>query len=168
LRKHIITPGAQEVLRLFLNFLTACGHQPTGWKSHKTKLLLKQGKDPARVGNYRPVTIGSLLSRIYWGIFAQKLRTVMRFSNRLKGFVDEAGCFNNVHIVNETLKLGKKRSGLVVVQLDISKAFDTVPNEAIKYALEKKGTPSYVTKFIMDSYEETSTVIKYGKHEIKV
>jgi ribosomal protein S15P/S13E len=168
LRKHIINPGTQEVLRLFFNFVTACGHQPTCWKCYRTTLLLKQGKDPSRVENYRPVTIGSLLSRIYWGIFDQKLQLVVRFTARQKGFVDEAGCFNNVHILNETLKLGKKRSGLVAVQLDISKAFDTVPHEAIGYALKKKGIPGYVTQSIKDSYEGISTIIKHRKHEIKL
>jgi hypothetical protein len=133
-------PGAQEILRFFFNFITACGQQPTPWKSHTT-LLLKQGKDPSRVENYRPVTIGSLLSRIYWGIFDQKLRAVVRFTPRQKGFVDEAGCFNDVHILNETLKLAKKTTGVVVVQLDISKAFDTVPHEAIEKALRTKETP---------------------------
>jgi hypothetical protein len=64
----------------------------------------------------------------------------MRFTTSQKGFVDEAGCFNNVHILNETLKLGKKRSGLVAVQLDISKAFDTVSHEAIGHALKRKGS----------------------------
>jgi hypothetical protein len=93
---------------------------------------------------------------------------VTSFTSRQKGFVDEAGCFNNVHILNEILKLGKKRSGLVVVQLDISKAFDTVPHEAIDHALKKKGIPEYVRKFIKDSYKGMSTVIKQGNHEIEI
>jgi hypothetical protein len=96
--------GTQEVLRLFFHFITACGYQPTSWKSHRT-LLLKQGKDPARVETYRPVTIGSLLSRIYWGILDQKLRSLIKFTTHQKGFVDEVGCFNSVHILNQTLKL---------------------------------------------------------------
>jgi hypothetical protein len=29
LRKHVLNLGTQEVLRLFFNFITACGHQPT-------------------------------------------------------------------------------------------------------------------------------------------
>jgi hypothetical protein len=154
------------VLRLFFNFIIACGHQPTHWKNHRTTPLLKEGKDPVQVENYRPVTIGSLLSRIYWGIFDQKLRSVMSFTTHQKGFVDEAGCFNNAHILNETLKLGKKRSGLVAVQLDISKPFDTVPHEVIGHGFKKKGIPEYVTEFIKDSYEGTSTTFKQGNHEI--
>jgi hypothetical protein len=168
LRKHITDPGTQEVLRLFYNFITACGRQPTRWKSHKTILLPKRGKDPARVENYRPITIGSLLSRVYWGILDQKLRAAISFTPRQKGFVNEAGCFNDVHILNETLKLAKQRARLVVVQLDISKAFDTVPHEAIEEALRKKRIPSYVTKFIRDAYEGATTIIKYGKYGIEV
>lgn len=108
------------------------------------------------------------MSRIYWGILDQKLRLVVKFTPRQKGFVDEAGYFNNVHILNEILKLGKKRQGLVVVQLDISKAFDTVPHEGIEYALKRKGIPGYVTKLIKDFYEGISTVIKHRKYEIQI
>jgi hypothetical protein len=167
-KKHIINPGIHQVLRLFFNFITACGHQPTRWKSHRTTLLLKEGKDPARAENYRPVTTGSLLSRVYWGILDQKLRSVMSFTPRQKGFVNEAGCFNNVHILNETIKLAKKKSGLVAVQLDISKAFDTVPHEVIGHALRKKGIPEYVIELIKNSYEGVLTTIKRGKDKIQI
>jgi hypothetical protein len=72
LRKH--RSEIQGILRLLYRFITACSQQPSLWKQNTTALLLKQGKDPARLGGYRPVTIGSLLSRLYWGILSQKLR----------------------------------------------------------------------------------------------
>jgi hypothetical protein len=68
----------------------------------------------------------------------QKLRAHITTSPRQKGFVREAGCFNDVHILNEALKLAKTTKGLVAVQLDISKAFDTVPHAAIEDALSRK------------------------------
>jgi hypothetical protein len=43
--------------------------------------------------------------------------------------VSEAGCFNNVHALAELLRLAKARTGMVLIQLDISKAFDTIPHE---------------------------------------
>ena len=65
--------------------------------------------------------IGSILSRLYWGIIDYRLRERLSFSPRQKGFVHESGCFNNVHIVNEILRAAKAQTEITVVQLDIAK-----------------------------------------------
>ncbi|CAH2020912.1 unnamed protein product [Acanthoscelides obtectus] len=62
------------------------------------------------------------MSRIYFGIIDSKLRAKARFSPRQKGFMNESGCFNNIHILNELLRHSKAKNGLVVTQLDVSKA----------------------------------------------
>jgi DNA-binding ferritin-like protein len=66
------------------------------------------------------------------------------------------------------MKLAKKKSGLVAVQLDISKAFDTVPHQAIEDALTKKGIPQYIAKLTRGSYKEVNTIISAGTTEVKV
>jgi hypothetical protein len=89
LRKHVMHLGTQEILRVLFSLITACGIQPSMWRNHGTTLLLKEGKDPARAESYKPVTIGSLRSGIYRGIFDQKLRSKIGFTPRQKGFVIE-------------------------------------------------------------------------------
>jgi hypothetical protein len=143
-KEHITRAITQEILRQLYTLITVCGRQPTTWRENKTTLLLKQGKGPDDVRNYRPVTISSILSRVFWGIIDQKLRSFVRFSPRQKGFIDEAGCFNNIHIINEIIRQAKKKTGITVVQLDIAKAFDTIPHKAIGDALRRKGTPEAI------------------------
>jgi hypothetical protein len=75
----------------------------------------KQGKDQSNIENYRPLTIGSILCRTYWGIIDKKLRQVFTFSPRQKSFVHETECFNNVHIFDEIIRAAKKLDGLVAV-----------------------------------------------------
>jgi hypothetical protein len=91
---------------------------PSEWKN-RTVLLPKPGKDSTKVENYRPITIGSLLDRVFWDIIDQRLREKTAFSPRQKGFVNEAGCFNNLHIFNELLSKAKRSKGVVADQLDI-------------------------------------------------
>jgi hypothetical protein len=62
-----------------------------------------------------------------------------------KVFVNEAGCFNNVHILNKILRAAKKK-GLVAVQPDISKAFDTIPHKVTGDALWKKGISKFMAQ----------------------
>ncbi|KAG5868426.1 hypothetical protein JTB14_029042 [Gonioctena quinquepunctata] len=74
---------------------------PSEWRKNRIILIPKEGKDDKKAENYRPITISSILSRIYFGILDQRARGVVRFSPRQKGFVMEAGCFNNAQIFEE-------------------------------------------------------------------
>ena len=93
---------------------------------------------------------------------------MIAFSPRQKGFVHETCCFNNIHTLNETLKAGKTKDGLVAIQLDIAKAFDTVPHKAVDAALEGLGLPQCVRESIMNSYMNLSTTIEYGGSKSEV
>jgi hypothetical protein len=66
------------------------------------------------------------------------------------------------------MKLAEKGPGLVAVQLDISKTFDTVPHQAIEGALLRKGVPEYVAKLIRESYDNVRTVITSGTTEVPI
>jgi hypothetical protein len=87
---------------------------------------------------------------------------MISFSPRQKGFVHESGCFNDVHTLNEIKKARKARNGLVTIQLDIAKAFDTIPYKAIEAALECLGPPSFARESIMNSYTSLSSTIEYS------
>jgi hypothetical protein len=52
------------------------------------------------VQNYTPITICSILRRLYWGINDKNVWNVIDYSARPVGFVHETECFNNVHTLN--------------------------------------------------------------------
>jgi hypothetical protein len=57
--------------------------------------------------------------------------------------------------------------GMVTIQLDITKAFDMVPHNAIDAALHSLGLPQRVRESIMNSYIGLSTTIQYsGTHTV--
>lgn len=169
-KKDVQTIAMKEVLRLWFNIIMVRAYQPVAWRTNRTTLLPKEGQDKSKATNYRPITISSILARLYWGIVDQKLRKCVKMTLRQKGFTSEAGCFNNVHILSEVLRHTKVTEGLVAVQLDVSKAFDTVPHEAVRAALRKKGLPELVVRLVADSYEDVYTKIqnKTDKIEIKL
>ena len=98
----------------------------------------------------------------------KKLREVISFSPRQKGFVHETGCFNNVHILNETVRAAKRKNGLVAIQLDIAKAFDTVPHKAVEATMKRLGLPIEVRESIMNSYKGLTTSIGYAGSKTEV
>ena len=93
---------------------------------------------------------------------------MIAFSPRQKGFVHETGCFNNIHILNETIKAGKTKDGLVAVQLDMAKAFDPVPHKAIEAALERLGLRKGVRESITNLYTYLSPTIECGGSKSEV
>jgi hypothetical protein len=59
------------------------------------------------------------------------------------------------------LKAAKTDKGIVVVQLDTAKAFDTIPHQAPKSALERMGIPANVRDHTAKSYRQLTTRIEY-------
>ncbi|XP_071652959.1 uncharacterized protein [Temnothorax longispinosus] len=148
------------ILHAIFNVIMLALKQPSAWRCNRTTLLLKEGKDLSVAANYRPITISSILSRSYWGIMDQRLRNVVHLNARQKGFVPEMGCYNNINLLNEVLAMAKKGKGIVATQVDIAKAFDSLPHPVIKYALLGKGLPKEVVALIMDSYKGAKTTMK--------
>jgi len=138
-RKDLNGQDIREMLRILYSMILVSKTQPKAWNTNRTILIPKQGKDRSRVENYRPLTIGSLICRTYWGIVDRKLREVVS-SPRQKGFVNETGRFNNVHILNETIKAAKAKNGLVAIQLD-SQGLRYSTTQGHRGSLGMPGTP---------------------------
>jgi hypothetical protein len=67
--------------------------------------------------------------------------------------MNEPGCFNNVRILSELLNISKT-TGLKIAQVDIGKAFDTIPHDIIADALRWKGIPETIIAIIMNAYSD--------------
>lgn len=167
-RAVLLGTRKNEMLATMFNLILASGVLPASWRRNRTTLIPKEGKDTNKATNYRPLTIGSLLSRLFWGIMDGRLRSVIPMSPRQKGFVAEAGCFNNIQILHELTCQMKQGRGGVGVQLDVSKAFDTVPHDAIPFALKRKGVPQPIVDLICKSYENVVTTISHPSGGIEI
>ncbi len=155
------------ILAAFYNLVLAWGLWPSEWRTNRTSLLPKEGKDPTLATNYRPLTISSTMNRVFMGILDGRIRSLITIHPRQKGFVAEPGCYQNIQILDQAIRVMKKEGG-VGIQLDISKAFDTVPHEAIKPILRGKGVPCQIIQLILESYRETKTSIAMEGGDIMV
>jgi hypothetical protein len=99
---------------------------------------------------------------MYWGIIDQRLREHTSFSSRQEGFVAEPGCFNNVQALAEVLRAAKAHRGMVMIQLDISKAFDSIPHQAVDPALRRLRVPPIIRSSIMNSYRHVAMNIEHA------
>ena len=77
--------------------------------------------------NWRPITIGSTLLRLFTKILHERLQLACPITPRQKGFIKAEGCAENVVVLNCLIrqhKVNKKPLGVVLI--DFAKAFDSV------------------------------------------
>lgn len=72
-------------------------------------------------GGWRPISLGSVLARLFSGVMDVRLRSYVQLSPRQVGFVEGNGNFANVRALREALRIGKERQ-VVGQGLDVSKA----------------------------------------------
>jgi hypothetical protein len=70
--------------------------------------------------------------------------------------------------LSEILTIAKNPKGLVAIQLDISKAFDTLPHQAIDDHPQMKRLPQTARNIILNSYKEINTTIEHGGAKIQI
>ena len=133
-------------------------------KINRTALLPKGNEGLENIKNWRPITIASLLIRLYNKILARRMQSVFRINDKQTGFKPMNGVGQNTSLLHHLLRHARtNKNSIFVCLLDVSKAFDSVPHDSIKRALKRNGCPSDLIDLISDQYENIRTRIVYGK-----
>lgn len=157
---HLMQTGTVELLTILFNILLVEGFFPTSWKINRTTLIPKPDKDLNEIKNWRPITVGSLLSRTFSAVLDSKLRKFVLQIDQQKGFSNEDGCRFNTVLLKEIINRMKNIDGGIITMIDITKAFDTIPHSMISIGLQRKRVPVYIANYIKKMYHGCKTSIK--------
>lgn len=163
-RSHLLMYDRKGVrlASMFNNWLLA-GKIPSCLKRNRTVLIPKTN-EPTKLSNpkgWRPITLGSLLLRMFSGILAAKLVLACPPHPRQKGFVQAPGCSENIMVLMGLMAKAKsKKTPLAVTFIDLAKAFDTVPHKLIMDSLLRRGVDQHIRKLFADSYSGCSSRIQ--------
>lgn len=158
-----IRPIAKRELWCAYNIWLGMRRIPENLRMHRTSLLPKGNEELENIKNWRPITIASLLIRIYNKILAKRMQLTFRISQKQTGFKPINGVGQNISLLHNLLKNARhNKSNLFVCLLDVSKAFDSVPHDSIKRALKRNGCPNEFIDLINDQYSNIYTRISYG------
>ena len=156
-----IDPGCHTMAQLFTN-CHVLGEIPASWKESTTVMAYKGAGDRADMGNWRPLSLGNTIAKLYSGCIADRLtrwgEENGRISPEQKGFTSHDGCVEHNFIVQSAIDQARRTGeGLCVAFLDIANAFGVIPHTHIIGTLQTIGLPQQLLTVIDDLYTGNTT-----------
>lgn len=152
-----------EDLACLFNIFLLHEDVPAALKENKTTLIPKCEK-PEK-GDWRPITLSSIIDRLFAKVLEYRLSRVVDLNANQRGFMANLdGCGENITTYGGLLKHSRTYSkSLVVVSLDLAKAFDSVRYGSINRALKRVGLDPRSVQLLMNLCHGHKTNIKFDE-----
>lgn len=122
-------------------------------------MLIPKKAVPEGPGDFRPLTITSLLLRLFNKILSSRLMKAAPLPKMQKGFAPE-GVAANIFLVQELVKSAMStNSPLCIAFIDFRKAFDSIGHPSLLMAARRWGIPPEICEFIGNLYKKAATNI---------
>ena len=142
------------ILKVIFDCCLNTGVVPNDWKVANVTPLFKKG-DRLQTSNYRPISLTSIISKIFEHILCSNimkhLETNGILHHRQHGFRHNHSCetqlISLVHDLTNNYDAGTQTD---LISMDFAKAFDTVPHQRLMYKLQWYGVHGKVHKWISE------------------
>jgi hypothetical protein len=162
--EHLIHGGEQikELLLPLLNIFYESGFTPTEIQHSHLKLLHKK-KSPLFIKNYRPVTLASSLLKLYETMLFARAADILR-KNGVPNTLQHAGRVGKgaIDAIAQLLEILKTQPSLLMISIDLSKAFDRVNRTNLWAKLLEYGIKGRLWRAIRSTYSHSTTQITIG------
>ena len=144
------------------------GKVPEKLKTSRSLLLPKGTTDMLNISNWRPLSISSVLLRLYTKSLAKRLTSAINLHPSQRGFIPAPGVEQNSILLEHLIRKQKKEKGtLAVAFLDLAKAFDTISHDLFAKGLTRMGVPSQFIRVVEDLYEGATTTFATANGETR-
>ena len=160
---------AISTIKDLFNHSLSMGYFPDKFKTAIIKLLPKPNTDQANPINYRPISLLEVPGKILEKIINKRLRFVIERNNILPdtqhGFRSNRGTDTALTTIHETIAhhTAQKKQCYVVLR-DVSKAFDKVWHNGLKFKISNLHLPNTITKFLNNFITNRTAKIKINTH----
>jgi len=132
---------------------------PDCLKSNFTRVIAKVST-PTAVTDWRPLTIGSWLLRLYGKILSNRICSKVKLNKFQKAFMPIDGCTEHLFTLTNLIKMShKEKRQRQFCFIDLEKAFDSIEHKSITNALKRFGIPEEYNDVINDIYKDSITKI---------
>lgn len=143
---------------------------PTCLKINRTTMIPKCA-DP-QPGDYRPITVASVVDRLFAKILEARLSKCVDLDASQKGFMRSVdGCGENTTTYMAVLRHAKAEAKeLAITSVDLAKAFDSIKHHTIRRGLTRMGLDARTIDLLMNLCSGQVTQIDYdeGKAEVRL
>jgi len=144
--------GTQWLLDL-CNGIVKEGRIPEDWKSSVILPTYKGKGDPMECGSYRGTKLLKHAMKVVKRSFEHRIRQQIEVDDMQFGFVKGKGTTDAICTVRQMHKnIRVKRKKLYFGFVDLEKAFDRVPREVIRWAVDKLGVEEWLVSAVMCMY----------------
>ena len=131
------------------------GVVPQEWRKGEVVPMLKAGKDPARLGSYRPVCLTSSVGKWMERVLSRRMRWVLEEGGRLSrfqaGFREEKGVGDQLVRLSQAVWDGyqrREKTGLVLY--DFERAYDRVWRDGMLWKLARMGVSVRMVRWVQE------------------
>jgi hypothetical protein len=111
----------------FINAAFRLKHVPDAWKMAEVIMIPKQGKPPNGVKSYRPISLLSIISKLFEKLLLKRLKPLIESKNLIPshqfGFWNKHATTDQIHRIKNIIEKAYEEIKLF---LDTAKAFDKV------------------------------------------
>lgn len=149
-----VAPSITKPLEIIFRKSIESGQLPTQWKEAQVTPIFKKG-DRSVPGNYRPVSLTSVICKVMESIIREALMGHMKsnelFCDEQHGFVPGRSCMTQLLVcLDEWTEALDKGDPLDTIYLDFRKAFDTVPHKRLSNKIKSYGIGGKISTWIAD------------------
>lgn len=153
-----------KILAVIFNHCQRQKDVPAAWKLATTVLIYKKGDD-SDVSNFRPISLMSVIYKLFMGILAKRLTwwsiETGVLSDEQKSARPSEGCYEHTYLLKSLVADARRRKQkLYLAWLDIRNAFGSVPHNTIRSTLRHIGVPVDMITLIMNAYTGATSIIR--------
>jgi len=142
------------------------GHVALDWMRGIVVPLAKEG-DPRLPSNYRPITLLSIVGKVYTSVLHARLSAWCErhgvLADEQGGFRAGRGCPEQLYTLSELVKLRRLRGrATFACFIDIRKAYDTVWHDGLKFRLRQVGINGRFYDAVCSLYEGCESAVRLG------
>lgn len=155
-------------LVLIFNTMMRLSLYPKSWKNAFITPVLKPKKDPSNPFSYRPISLLSLISKLFERVIGKRLREELVDKGIIPteqfGFMENCSTAHPDTIIkHEVSSALKEKKSTAMVLLDVEKAFDTVWISGLIYKMILIGISPYLIRLIHVYLSARSFIVKVGR-----
>ena len=151
-------------LKLLFNMMSVHGYVPDDFGVGVVVPVLKdRSGDLCSADNYRPVTLSSVISKVFEYCVLRKYDDMLNSDNLQFGFKQHSSCAHALFVLSQVVDYFISHgSSVYLASLDASKAFDRVNHVKLFDKLVDRGLPGNIIKVLIDWYGKISVSVKWN------